>query len=72
MGHTGDVFGLQTHAMFHMLATFFDTGEVDDSLFEYQPMSFDLGLSFPDMAHGIVNGAVAVGLLIVAALVVLF
>jgi len=72
MGHTNDVFGLQTKAMFHMLATFFDTGEVDDSLFEYQPMSFELGLSFPDMAHAIVNAAVAVGLLIAAALVVLF
>lgn len=72
MGHTSDVFGLQTDTMFHMLSTFFDTGEVDDSLFEYQPMSFDVGLSFPDVAHAIVNAAVAVGLLIVAALVVLF
>lgn len=72
MGHTNDVFGMQTDAMFHMLATFFDTGEVDDSLFEYQPMSFELGMSFPDMAHAIVNAAVAVGLLIAAALVVLF
>jgi len=72
MGHTGDVFGLQPDAMFHMLATFFDTGEVDDSLFEYQPMSFDVSLGFPDIAHAIVNAAVAVGLLIAAALVVLF
>ena len=72
MGHTGDVFGLQPDAMFHMLVTFFDTGEVDDSLFEYQPMSFDVSLGFPDMAHAIVNAAVAVGLLIAAALVVLF
>jgi len=72
MGHTSDVFGMQTDAMFHMLTTFFDTGEIDDSLFEYQPMSFDVGLSFPDVAHAIVNVAVAVGLLIVAALVVLF
>jgi len=72
MGHGSDVFGLQPDAMFHMLVTFFDTGEVDDSLFEYQPMSFDVSLGFPDMAHAIVNAAVAVGLLIAAALVVLF
>jgi pimeloyl-ACP methyl ester carboxylesterase len=72
MGHTNDVFGLQNEAMFHMLATFFDTGEVDDSHFEYQPMSFELGLSFPDMAHAIVNVTVAIGLLISAVLVVLF
>lgn len=72
MGRTNDVFGLQTNAMFHLLVTFFDTGEVDDSLFEYQPMSFALPMSFPDMAHAIVNGAVAVGLLIAAALVVMF
>lgn len=71
MGHTNDVFGMQTDAMFHMLATFFDAGEVDDSLFVYQPMSFDVGLGFPDVAHAIVNAAVAVGLLLAAALVVL-
>jgi len=72
MGHTNDVFGLQTDAMFHLLATFFDTGEVDDSRFEVQPMSFDVSLGFPDMAHAVVNAAVAVGLIIAAALVVLF
>ena len=72
MGHSNDLFGLQTDAMFHMLSTFFDTGEVDDSRFEYQPMSFELGLSFPDMAHAVVNAAVAVGILLAAALVVLF
>lgn len=72
MGHSGDLFGLQPEAMIHLLTTFFDTGEVDDSHFEYQPMSFDLGMSFSDMAHAVVNAAVAVGILIAAALVVLF
>ena len=71
MGHSNDLFGMQTDAMFHMLSTFFDTGEVDDSQFEYQPMSFELGLSFPDMAHAVVSAAVAVGILLAAALVVL-
>jgi len=71
-GHTSDVFGLQTEATFHMLSTFYDTGEVDDSRFEYQPMDFDVELGFPDIAHAILNAAVGVVLLIVAALVALF
>jgi len=72
MGHTGGLLGLQSDAMFHLLATFFDTGEVDDSLFTYQPMRFDVSMGFPDMAHAVINAAVAVGLLLAAALVVLF
>lgn len=71
-GHTSDVFGVQAEATFHLLTTFYDTGEVDDSLFEYQPMSFDVGLGFPDIAHAVLNAAVGVALLIVAALVILF
>ena len=49
-GHFGDVWGFQTEARRHLLATFYDTGEVDDSLFTYQPMDFHVGLGFPAMA----------------------
>ena len=43
-GHFTDIWGLQPEATRHLLVTFFDTGEVDDSLFSYQPMDYDVGL----------------------------
>jgi hypothetical protein len=49
-GHTNDVWNLQPEATVHLLTTFYDTGEVDDSLFTYQPMDFHVGLGFPAMA----------------------
>ena len=72
MGHSGDTLGLQPDAAAHLLTTFFDTGEVDDSWFEYRPMNFELGRSFSDMAHAALNAVVAVGLLIAAVLVAIF
>jgi pimeloyl-ACP methyl ester carboxylesterase len=52
-GHTDDVWGLQPEATVHLLTTFYDSGEVDDSLFAYEPMGFDVGLGFPLMAKAI-------------------
>jgi hypothetical protein len=49
-GHTDDVWGLQPEATVHLLTAFYDSGEVDDSLFTYQPMDFDVSLGFPAMA----------------------
>jgi pimeloyl-ACP methyl ester carboxylesterase len=49
-GHVDDVWDLQPEATMHLLTTFFDTGEADDSLFIYQPMDFHVGLGFPAMA----------------------
>jgi hypothetical protein len=49
------------------LTTFFDTGEVDDSRFTYQPMDFNVGLGFPTMAKIIVG----VILLLIVVLVIL-
>lgn len=66
-GHTGDVFGFQREATRHLLVTFYDTGEVDDSLFTYQPMDFHVGLGFPAMA----KIALAVVVLVIVGLVVL-
>lgn len=45
-----DVWNLQPEATLHLLTTFYDTGVVDDSLFMYQPMNFDVGLDFPTIA----------------------
>jgi hypothetical protein len=49
-GHSSDVWGLQPDATRHLLATFYATGEVDDSRFTYQPMDFHAGLGFPAIA----------------------
>jgi pimeloyl-ACP methyl ester carboxylesterase len=52
-GHTADIWSLQPEATRHLLTTFYAAGEVDDSLFTYQPMSFDVGLmSFPFKGAG--------------------
>jgi len=66
-GHVDDVWNLQPEATMHLLTTFYDTGEVDDSLFSYQPMDFHVGLGFPEMA----KIALAVVVLVVVGLVVL-
>jgi hypothetical protein len=49
-GHVDDVWNLQPEATMHLFTTFYDTGVADDSLFTYQPMSFDVGLGFPAIA----------------------
>jgi pimeloyl-ACP methyl ester carboxylesterase len=66
-GHFSDVWGFQVEARRHLLATFYDTGEVDDSLFTYQPMDFHVGLGFPVMVKIIV----AAILLVIALLALL-
>ena len=64
-GHTGDVFGFQREATRHLLVTFYDTGEVDDSLFTYQPMNFDVGLmSFPFLAKVLVAVIILIPILL--------
>jgi pimeloyl-ACP methyl ester carboxylesterase len=65
-GHTADIWSLQPEATRHLLTTFFETGEVDDSVFAYQPMSFDVGLmSFPFLAKVLVMAIILVPLLLV-------
>ena len=49
-GHVNDLVGFQPQAANHLLKTFFDNGQVDDSLFSYQPMDFKVGLGFPELA----------------------
>ena len=66
-GHVSDVLGFQPEAIKHLLATFFDTGEVDDSLFTYQPMDFHVGLGFPTIA----KIALVVVILVIVGLVVM-
>ena len=51
-----------------MLNTFFDTDEVDDSLYRYQPVNFNVGLGMPGMAK-LSLGIVAAVIVVLAALV---
>ena len=68
-GHTSDVWGLQPEAMIHMVTTFYDTGEVDDSQFTYESMDFDVGLlSFPFIAKALMVMLILI-LLLLAVLV---
>ena len=65
-GHTRDVWGLQPEAMVHLVTTCYDTGEVDDSLFTYQPMDFYVKSGWPTQAKQYLAIAVAVPLVLVA------
>jgi hypothetical protein len=67
-GHVDDVWNLQPEAAMHLLTTFYDTGEADDSLFTYQPMDFDVGMGFPTMAKLVL----AIIVLVIAGVVALF
>ena len=65
-GHTRDVWGLQPEAMVHLATTFYDTGEVDDSMFTYQPMDFDVKSGWPSQARQYLAMAVAAVLVLAA------
>jgi hypothetical protein len=65
-GHTGDVWGMQPDAMVHLVTTFYDTGEVDDSLFTYEPMDFYVKRGWPVQAKQYLAIAVIVPILLVA------
>ncbi len=65
MGHVNDVMTLQPAATERLLTSFYDTGEADDSLFTYEPMDFQVGLGFPQLAKLALGGVTAVLLAIV-------
>jgi pimeloyl-ACP methyl ester carboxylesterase len=48
-GH-GEFLSLQPEASKRLLASFYDTGVADDSLYTYHPVDFDVGLGYPAMA----------------------
>lgn len=52
MGHTNDFWKIQPEAAAQLLQTYFDSGEVDETLFDYHPMTFTTGfLSLPRLAR---------------------
>ncbi|HSR31127.1 MAG TPA: alpha/beta hydrolase [Anaerolineae bacterium] len=62
-GHTDSFWNSQPGARVHMLNTFFDTGQVDASLYTYQPLDFDVGLGWPGLAKLLVAVVVLVPIL---------
>jgi len=65
-GHTETFWNSQTEARAHMLKTFFSTGEVDASLYKYQPVNFDVGLGLPGLAKVLLGAVLTVIVLLVA------
>jgi len=63
-GHTATFWNSQPEARVHMLNTFFDSGEVDASLYTYQPLDFDVGLGWPGLAKILVAVVVLVPILL--------
>ncbi len=60
MGHSdGDLVSRQPEAMLHLLETFFLSGEVDESHFEYVPMDFTPDMTLQQMAREFVAQASA-------------
>ena len=49
-GHGNTFWNSQPGARLHMLTTFYDTGDVDASLYAYQPLDFDVGGGWPGLA----------------------
>jgi pimeloyl-ACP methyl ester carboxylesterase len=68
LGHTVSFWNSQPEARVHMLNTFFDSGEVDASLYAYQLLDFDVGLGWPGLAK-VLLGILLLVIVIVVALV---
>ena len=66
--HTADLLHLQPDATQHLLATFFASGEVDDSLFQPNTVNFEPQWGFPLVAKLVLGGA---GLILLIAFLVL-
>jgi pimeloyl-ACP methyl ester carboxylesterase len=64
IGHTSSFWNSQQEARGHMLNAFFDTGQVDASLYTYQPLDFDVGLGWPALAKLLLAVVVLVPILL--------
>jgi pimeloyl-ACP methyl ester carboxylesterase len=68
-GHSNDFWDYQPEASTRLLTTFFDTGEVDDSLYTLQTVDFDVGVaSAPTLAKILLGMMVGFALLAIALL----
>ena len=71
-GHGNTFYNSQQEARLHMLTIFYDSGQVDDSLYTYQALDFDVGSELPGLAKTIVaiGAGVVIVLLALVALVI--
>jgi len=73
-GHGNSFWNSQPEARLHLLTTFYNTGESDDSRYTFQPLNFDVGRGWPGLAKmvlGIISFSVVV-LLVLVILIVVF
>jgi pimeloyl-ACP methyl ester carboxylesterase len=70
LGHTATFWNSQPEARVHMLRTFYDSGEVDASLYAHQALDFHVGLGWPGLAK-VLLGIALLAIVLVAALVFL-
>ena len=66
-GHGNSFWNSQAEARLHMLTKFFNSGDVDASLYTYQPINFDVGRGWP----GLIKFILAIGLVVLILLVTL-
>lgn len=55
-GHSGDVQNLQPEALERLVTSYYDTGLADDSVFVYQPLSFEPSIRLTVIARLLVAG----------------
>lgn len=65
-GHVGDVWSVQPEATLRALTTFYDTGDADDSLYQYAPMDFNVKLGFPLLAKILLGTGVLLAMGLIA------
>jgi pimeloyl-ACP methyl ester carboxylesterase len=68
IGHTGTFFAVQPEASSRLINTFFDTGKVDDSLYQPQSVDFTPAKRFGDMAKIFLRLALALAAVAVLSL----
>jgi hypothetical protein len=71
LGHTTDFWAYQPEASTRLINTFYDTGEVDDSLYTYRRMDFGTNITHTGLAKGMVGVMVAFAILAVLSLILM-
>lgn len=66
VGHTESVWNSQPEARARLVTTFFDTGEVDASLYEYQPIDFTVDRGWSDLMRMFIIVVIIATALIIA------
>lgn len=69
MSHTATFFAVQPEAGSRLINTYFDTGKVDDSLYQTQSVAFTEGNSFGQMAKVVLGLALSLATLTVVSLI---